>query len=304
MPSAIEVSSLAKRFGSVEALAGIDLDVPSGTVFGLLGPNGAGKTTAVRILTTILRPDSGDARVLGLDVVDRAEAVRGVIGLAGQYAAVDGNLTARENLRLAGWLTDQPKVETRARADELLERFDLVDAADRPARTYSGGMRRRLDLAIALVHRPPVLFLDEPTTGLDPQGRGDLWELIEELVGEGMTLLLTTQYLEEADRLADRIAVVDDGRVVAEGTAPELKARLGSTIIDVGLPDPAAAARARGLLEPFGPAEIVDGTAVEVNVDDGARALLQIVRLLDREGLEPDTRAIREPPPDDLLLTL
>src|SRR5438876_488403 len=231
--TAIEVSSLTKRFGSVEALGGIDLEVPAGTVFGLLGPNGAGKTTAVRILTTILHPDGGQARVLGFDVAEEAESVRRVIGLAGQFAAVDGNLTARENLRLAGWLTDQPKVETKARADELLERFDLVEAADRPARTYSGGMRRRLDLAIALVHRPPVLFLDEPTTGLDPQSRVGVWELIGELVDDGATVLLTTQYLEEADRLAHRIVVVDDGRVIAEGTATELKSRFGSTVIEV-----------------------------------------------------------------------
>jgi daunorubicin resistance ABC transporter ATP-binding subunit len=302
--TAIEVTSLTKRFGSVEALAGIDLEVPAGTVFGLLGPNGAGKTTAVRILTTILRPDGGQARVLGLDVVDQAEAVRGVIGLAGQYAAVDGNLTARENLRLAGWLTDQPKAEAKARANELLERFDLVGAADRPARTYSGGMRRRLDLAIALVHRPPVLFLDEPTTGLDPQGRSDLWQVIEELVAEGTSLLLTTQYLEEADRLANRIAVIDNGRVVAEGTAAELKTRLGATILDVELPSVRAASRARNLLVTLGPTQVVDGRSVEVKVDDGPRSLLQAVRLLDGEGLEPKTVGVREPTLDDVFLTL
>ena len=301
---AIEVEGLTKRFGSVVALDGIDLSVPAGTVFGLLGPNGAGKTTAVRILTTILEPDGGYAGVLGLDVTNQAEAVRSVIGLAGQYAAVDEHLTARENLRLAAWLTDQPRAVARTRGDELLERFDLTAAADRPAKTYSGGMRRRLDLAIALVHRPPVLFLDEPNTGLDPQGRGDLWQLIEELVADGTTLLLTTQYLEEADRLADRISVVDNGRVVAEGTAAELKRQLGSTIIDVGFPDAAKAARARAVLTEVGPAEIPDGHAVEIKVDDGPRSLLHAVRLLDREGLEPESVAIREPTLDDVFLTL
>src|SRR5215218_7712665 len=207
---AIAVEGLRKRFGTVAALDGIDFEVPPATVLGLLGPNGAGKTTAVRILTTILAPDAGRATVLGIDVARHPQAVRERIGLAGQYAAIDENLTGRENLRLIGRLTHQPKAVVAPRADELLDRFGLADAADRTARTYSGGMRRRLDLAAALVHRPPVLFLDEPTTGLDPSSRSELWTVIGELVGQGTTVLLTTQYLEEADRLADDIVVIDN----------------------------------------------------------------------------------------------
>src|ERR1700736_5569344 len=238
--TAIAVEGLVKRFGDVIAVDGINLHVPPGTVLGLLGPNGAGKTTTVRILTTIIRPDAGRATVLGHDVAHHPQAVRTRIGLAGQYAAVDENLTGRENLRMVGQLTHQPRSGLSARAAELLDRFDLAGAADRPVRTYSGGMRRRLDLAAALVHRPPVLFLDEPTTGLDPRGRSALWTVIGELVADGMTLLLTTQYLEEAERLADSIVVIDGGRVIAEGTAGELKQRLGATIIEVRLGDPAA----------------------------------------------------------------
>src|SRR5689334_5517888 len=241
---AILAEGLGKHFGDVEALAGVDLVVPPGTVFGLLGPNGAGKTTAVRILTTILRPDAGHAEVLGLDVVRHPEQVRLSIGLAGQYAAVDENLTGRENLRLVGRLTHQPKASILPRADELLERFSLTDAGNRPVKTYSGGMRRRLDLAAALVHRPPVLFLDEPTTGLDPPGRSELWAMIGELVVDGTTVLLTTQYLEEADRLADHIVLIDHGQVVAEGSATELKSKFGSTVVDVTLRSARAAKRA------------------------------------------------------------
>src|SRR6202051_318966 len=231
MTDAIIVEDLQKRFGSVVALDGVSFAVPTGTVLGLLGPNGAGKTTSVRVLTTILRPDAGRAEVLGLDVTRDPQAVRERIGLAGQYAAGDENLTGHENLRMVGRLSHLSKSVVLARAGELLERFALADAADRPVRTYSGGMRRRLDLAAALIHRPPVLFLDEPTTGLDPKSRNDLWGLIGELVADGTTLLLTTQYLEEADRLADHIVVIDHGRIIEEGSAADLKQRLGTTLV-------------------------------------------------------------------------
>jgi ABC-2 type transport system ATP-binding protein len=300
---AIGVEGLRKQFGSVVALDGIDLEVAPGTVFGLLGPNGAGKTTCVRILTTILRPDGGRATVQGIDVAANPQAVRERIGLAGQYAAVDENLTGRENLRLIGKLTHQPRAAIPGRADELLERFGLDRAADRPARTYSGGMRRRLDLAAALVHRPPVLFLDEPTTGLDPSGRNDLWVVIEELASQGTTVLLTTQYLEEADRLADQIVVIDNGTVIARGTARELKAGLGATIVEVGWRELEVAERAERLLEVVGPAN-VNGHAVEVKVEGGGRDVLEVVRILDREGLFPETFTVREPTLDDVFLAL
>ncbi|MDQ1435582.1 MAG: hypothetical protein QOF59_2398, partial [Actinomycetota bacterium] len=299
------VENLQKRFGSVVALDGVGFTVPTGTVLGLLGPNGAGKTTSVRVLTTILRPDSGRAEVLGLDVTRHAQAVRERIGLAGQYAAVDENLTGHENLRMIGRLSHLSTSVVLKRADELLERFALAEAANRPVRTYSGGMRRRLDLAAALVHRPPVLFLDEPTTGLDPSGRQDLWGVIEDLVREGTTLLLTTQYLEEADRLADNIVVIDHGRVIAEGTASELKAKMGSTIVEVGFADPATAQRAQAELARIGLCDI--GTAssvVELKVDDGARVVLDVVRALDHAQLEPETLTVREPTLDDVFLSL
>jgi ABC-2 type transport system ATP-binding protein len=301
---AILAEGLVKRFGDVVALDGVDLAVPAGTVLGLLGPNGAGKTTAVRILTTILRPDAGRASILGLDVVTRADDVRHAIGLAGQYAAVDENLTGRENLRLVGKLTHLPKATYLQRTDELLERFDLMAAADRTAKTYSGGMRRRLDLAAALVHRPPVLFLDEPTTGLDPSGRQDLWEVIAQLVADGTTLLLTTQYLEEADRLADRIAVVDHGRVIAEGTAAELKANIGSTIVHVELRDAADIDAAKHALASVGAVEITNGRSIEVKVTDSGRALIEAVRRLDAANIDPESLSVREPSLDDVFLTL
>jgi ABC-2 type transport system ATP-binding protein len=304
MPDAIVVEGLRKRFGEVVALDGVDFSVPPGTVFGLLGPNGAGKTTAVRVLTTLLVPDEGRASVLGIDVVQAAEAVRRSIGLAGQYAAVDENLTGSENLRLVGRLSHLPHAVVRQRAVELLDRFDLSGAADRVVRTYSGGMRRRLDLAAALVLRPPVLFLDEPTTGLDPRSRADLWQVIEDLVAEGTTVLLTTQYLEEADRLADRIAVVDCGRIIAAGTSSELKEQLGSTLIEVTVGDPAAAERARAALTALGPVEINEDGVVALTVDDGPRALPSVVRRLDTEGVDVAALEVREPTLDDVFLNL
>jgi len=302
---AIRVEGLRKRFGDVHALEGVDFAVPAGSVLGLLGPNGAGKTTAVRILTTILTPDGGRAEVLGTDVTADPHGVRERIGLAGQYAAVDENLTGHENLRLVGRLTHMPKAAIRPRADELLAQFDLVEAADRPVRTYSGGMRRRLDLAAALVHRPEVLFLDEPTTGLDPRSRTDLWEVIDALVAGGTTVLLTTQYLEEADRLADRIVVIDHGAVIADGTPAQLKARLGATIVEVVLGGADAAHRAQGALAPLGQCDVTaGGHTVELKVDDGARIVIDVVRALDAANLDPLNLAVREPTLDDVFLAL
>ncbi|MDQ6855280.1 MAG: ATP-binding cassette domain-containing protein [Actinomycetota bacterium] len=302
---AIRVEGLRKRFGDVVALDGVDFEVPPATVFGLLGPNGAGKTTAVRVLTTILRPDAGNASVLGLDVVKDAERVRARIGLAGQFAAVDGNLTGRENLRLIGRLTHLPRRIIEDRAGELLDQFDLTDAADRPARTYSGGMRRRLDLCAALVHRPPVLFLDEPTTGLDLYSRNQLWAVIENLQAEGATLLLTTQYLEEADRLADDLVVIDHGEVIAAGSPVQLKSSIGGTVIEIGLDDPGEARRAQAFVANYAvrPPE-VNGSEIRFEVADGARALVDVLRTLDGEGLVPTTIAVREPSLDDVFLAL
>jgi len=300
----IVVDNVQKRFGDVVALAGVSFEVEPGTVLGLLGPNGAGKTTAVRILTSILTADSGRATVLGIDVGAHPQSVRLRIGLAGQYAAVDEALTGRENLRMVGRLSHMAKPDVEARAVELLDRFGLTDAGDRPLKTYSGGMRRRLDLAAALVHRPPVLFLDEPTTGLDPGSRLDLWGVIEELVADGTTLLLTTQYLEEADRLADNIVVIDHGSVIAEGTAAQLKSRIGSTHVEAVVPT-TDTERARSALATVGTVTTADAQrGVAIQVSDPGRAVLDAVRALDAAGVSVESLAIREPTLDDVFLEL
>jgi ABC-2 type transport system ATP-binding protein len=301
---AIEVEGLQKRFGSVEALCGVSFAAEPGIVLGLLGPNGAGKTTAVRILTTLLEPDGGTARVAGFDVVREPGRVRERIGLAGQYAAVDENLTGFENLEMVGRLYHMPRHEARARADELLGEFGLTDAGGRLVRTYSGGMRRRLDLAAALVARPPILFLDEPTTGLDIRSRIALWESIEALVAAGTTVLLTTQYLEEADRLADRIAVINHGVVIAEGTPGGLKEQIGGDRIEIRVTrgaDAAAAAELLGQIAGAAPA-VLDG-AVSVPVA-GSGIVTEAVRRLDEAGIEIDDIATQRPTLDDVFLEL
>ncbi|MEJ2287704.1 MAG: ATP-binding cassette domain-containing protein [Deinococcales bacterium] len=305
--NAIQVEGVRKAFGSVQALAGVSLHAPRGKVFGLLGPNGAGKTTLVRILTTLLLPDAGHATVLGYDVRTERESLRPRIGLAGQYAAVDENLTGRENLVMVGRLYHLGRRQARRRADEVLERFQLSEAAGRTAKTYSGGMRRRLDLAASLVGRPEVLFLDEPTTGLDPRSRRDMWALIKELVGGGATLLLTTQYLEEADELADRIAVVDHGTVIAEGTSDELKARLARDYVEVGLARPDGFDPALEALRDLGAGELQaerETLRISLPAKDGARELLQAVRRLDAADVEVADIGLRRPSLDEVFLSL
>jgi ABC-2 type transport system ATP-binding protein len=304
---AVEAHDLVKVFprGNVRALDNVSLHVEEGTVLGLLGPNGAGKTTAVRILSTILTPDSGHASILGHDVVKEAETVRQIIGLAGQYAAVDENLTGRENIWMVGRLSHLSWKASRARAVELLEGFGLTDAGDRVLKSYSGGMRRRLDLAAALVARPPVLFLDEPTTGLDPQSRQDLWGVIENLVAGGTTVLLTTQYLEEADRLARNIIVVDHGRVIAEGTPAELKANLGTSVVSITLGDAETAQKAAGLVASLSDkAPLIDHNIVELTVENGPKVGADVLRTLDAAQIAIAGLALREPSLDDVFLSL
>jgi len=295
------------RKSEVRALDGLDLSVAEGTVLGLLGPNGAGKTTTVRILATLLRPDAGRATVAGLDVVRDAQRLRTLIGLSGQYAAVDENLTGRENLWMFGRLYQLASDTARTRAGELLEQFDLADAADRTVKTYSGGMRRRLDLASALIGRPRLLFLDEPTTGLDPRSRLGMWDVIRNLVREGATLLLTTQYLEEADELADTIAVVDRGRIIATGTADELKSQVGGERIEVVVHDRAAIERATAILsrDCAGDCTLDEHTRkITVPASGGAGTLVQVVRDLDEAGIGIDDIALRRPTLDDVFLSL
>ena len=307
---AIAAKGLVKVYRShgkeVRALDNVDLTVEQGTVLALLGPNGAGKTTMVRILATLLRPDAGRATVAGFDVVREAQKLRRVIGLSGQFAAVDENLTARENLWLFGRLYQLKSPEVRRRAAELLAQFDLEDAADRPVNTYSGGMRRRLDLASALIGRPRLLFLDEPTTGLDPRSRLGLWDTIRELVRQGRTLLLTTQYLEEADELADLIAVIDHGRIIARGTADELKAQVGGERIEVVIHHRADIARAQQVLDRGGSRSILDEHTRKLSMPatGGPQALVQVVRDLSEVGVEIADIALRRPTLDDVFLAL
>ncbi|SFR23603.1 ABC-2 type transport system ATP-binding protein [Lentzea waywayandensis] len=307
MTDAIVAEGLVKRYGSVVALDGLDLTVPEGTITGLLGPNGAGKTTAVRVFTTLLEADEGSARVAGLDVRKQADELRTKIGLSGQYAAVDDNLTGFENLDMVGRLYHLGRARSRERARELLARFDLEDAADRPVKGYSGGMRRRLDLAGALVAKPTVLFLDEPTTGLDPRSRLGMWDVIEELVKGGTTLLLTTQYLEEADRLADQIAVIDHGRVIAEGTADQLKDQVGGERLELSVATSAELSTAAGTLAGLAVGQIdADDRQnhLTVPVTGGSSVLMEAIRRLDAESVKVLDIGLRRPTLDDVFLAL
>jgi ABC-2 type transport system ATP-binding protein len=302
--NAVEAQDIVKTFGDVVALDGVSIEFEEGIIYGLLGPNGAGKTTLIRVLTTLMRPDSGSARVVGIDVGADPVGVRGKIGLAGQFAAVDAFLTGRENVEMVGQLYNLSRTEAARRAEEVLEKIHLIDAADRPVRTYSGGMRRRLDLAASMVGRPEVLFLDEPTTGVDPGSRLDLWDLIEELVEGGTTLLLTTQYLEEADRLADRIGVIDHGKLIDEGTPDELKDRLGGNVVEVHVTDDDKAIAAGALSSVAGGELRTEGNALLIPAVKGAATLTAAVRALDDVQVEPQDIGLRRPTLDDVFLTL
>ena len=304
---AVEARGLVKRFGDTLALDGVDLEVPRGAIYGLLGPNGAGKTTTVRVLTTLLRPDAGRASIDGVDVLADPHGVRKRIGLTGQYAAVEERLTGRENMEYVGRLFHLPKSDVRSRARDLLERFDLVDAADRVVKGYSGGMRRRLDIAMSLIARPSVLFLDEPTTGLDPRSRLAMWDLIEELEHDGTTVLLTTQYLDEADRLAERIIVIDSGTVIANGTSDELKDRIGGDRLSVSI---ARAENREGALRTLAPlctgrVDVShDGRSFSAPIHSGDRVVPGVIRALDDAGIDVLDVEVRRPTLDDVFLTL
>jgi ABC-2 type transport system ATP-binding protein len=303
--AAVHAEGLVKHFGDVVALDGIDLTVERGQVVGLLGPNGAGKTTTVRILSTLLQPTSGSATVSGFDVVKHPDEVRRAIGLTGQYAAIDEYLTGRENLRMFGDLYHLAPKYVKERTAELLEWFDLTDAADRPAKTYSGGMRRRLDLASSLVAQPSILFLDEPTTGLDPRSRLGLWDVINSLVAQGTTVLLTTQYLEEADQLAQDIVVIDHGRVIAHGTSEQLKDQIGGDRIEVSVVDPALVDRAAEALRSVSTGEpLVEELRVSAPVSGGSTVLVDAIRALDAESIEVSDLVLRRPTLDDVFLSL
>jgi len=307
MEATILAEAVSKRFGATQALDRVDLSVDEGQVLALLGPNGSGKTTLVRVFTTLLKPDSGHASVAGFDVTQDATALRSVIGLAGQYATVDELLTGRENLELVGLLYHLDKAEYRRRAQEALEILTLVDAADKQVKTYSGGMRRRLDLGASLIGRPPVLFLDEPTTGLDPRTRDDLWQFIEDLVAEGTTVLLTTQYMEEAEHLANSIVVIDSGRVVAQGTADELKDRMGGDVVEVRVTNRADLERATALIADLGnapPRVDSDLKQIRVPTKGGAKVLIAAGRLLDDGGVALNDLGIRRPSLDDVFLAI
>ena len=305
MGDVIEARGLVKRYGDVVALDGLDLRVSEGTVLGLLGPNGAGKTTAVRVLATLLKPDAGTATVAGHDVLTKPNAVRRSIGLTGQYAAVDEYLTGRENLRMFGGLYHLKPAYVKARTDELLERFDLTAAANRSLRTYSGGMRRRLDLAASLIAKPPILFLDEPTTGLDPRSRLGLWQVIRDLVAEGTTVLLTTQYLDEADQLANEIVVIDKGRVIAKGTADTLKDQIGGDRIEITIADGVKANAAATALRSVSTGEVsIEDDRLSAPVSGGSTILVDAIRALDAQDVAVTDLVLRRPTLDDVFLSL
>ena len=302
----VDVRDVVVHFGDVRAVDGVSLSIPHGSVYGLLGPNGAGKTTLIRVLATLLQPDAGAVTVAGVDVLAEPTRARAHIGLAGQFAAVDEYQTGRENVRMVGRLYGLSPAEARRRTDDVLERINLVDAADRRVGTYSGGMRRRLDLAASLVGRPEVMFLDEPTTGIDPRSRRELWELIQDLVDTGTTVLLTTQYLEEADRLADRIGVINNGRIISEGTADELKDTLGTGVVEVGV-EPEQRSQVIELLVGIGDGEATwdqERARVRLPARDGSRTLMAVTRALDGAGLDPRDLAIHRPTLDDVFLSL